>query len=121
MISYTYKDPLENGYTQVYLTKAQHQEVFPNSKPKWIDSYEYYIKDTDFLVNKFESVTCRILNWLTCPLAVLYFGVGNWKAVVKDSCKTRSKEKQQGNFVSNKVLVSSDAYKKIEEMLEYKP
>lgn len=119
-MSYTYKDPLENGYKQVYLTKAQHNEIFPNSKHKWIDSYEYYIKDTDFIVNKFESVTCRILNWLTCPLAVFYFGVSNWKSVVKDSCKTRAKEKQQGSFVSNKVWASAGAYKKVKEMLVLK-
>ena len=48
-MNYTYKSPIDSGYTQFKLTKKQHNALFKYRQIKWQDGYEYYYS----LDNKF--------------------------------------------------------------------
>lgn len=117
-MSYKYKDPISEGFAKVKFTTKQHNALFKNTQKKWFTSYEYYIREDKFVMHRFESVSAKILNWVTMPIMILFHGFANWKEVVKDSCSTKKSEKKNGSFVSDTVWAKSDLYKQIVEVLK---
>ena len=108
---YKYKNPLDLGYKKVKINKKTHDIFFPHMKARWIKRFEYYVKDSDFLIHQFDSYTCIFLNLITFPLVGLMHGFFN-KEVFRDY-KRMLFPKKNGAFVEDKIWSSSNKYQEI--------
>ncbi len=115
-MSYTYKDPLKNGYKKVKLTKKQHNKLLPNTKIKWSERYEYYISDDAFITHRFAGILWKILITITLPLWVLFHGIENFKELMNEYLDL-FKEKKVGNFLERRALAGTDRYKEIKTII----
>lgn len=108
-MAYQYIDPTLSGYRRVKLSKADHRRLLPNHPLKWHKRFEYYICDTDLLVHCFVSPPAIVLNTLLFPIALLLYGVANFKEVWRDHAKTL-RQKHYGSFTSDKVWARCEAF-----------
>jgi hypothetical protein len=111
MMAYEYKNPVELGYRKVKINKKTHNILFPNRKARWIKRFEYYVKDSDFLIHQFDSYTCIFLNIITFPLVGLMHGFFNKE--VTGEYKRMIFPKRNGSFVEDKIWSSSKMYQEI--------
>jgi hypothetical protein len=79
---------------------------------KWHNRFEYYLSDTDFLIHRFVSLPAIALNTALFPIALLAYGVANFKEVWRDHAKT-VREKHYGSFCSDKVWAGSESFAEI--------
>lgn len=63
-MTYKYESPTERGYTQIKLTKAEHNVVFKYRKKTIFRSSEYFYKDGHFIAHHFAPL------WWVCLLAI---------------------------------------------------
>lgn len=115
---YKYKNPLDLGYKKVKFNKKTHNFLFPNRRARWIKRFEYYVKDSDFLIHQFDSYTAIFLNIITFPLVGLMHGFFN-KEVLREY-KRMLFPKKNGAFVEDKIWSRSEKYKQITDILDGK-
>lgn len=108
-MTYQYKDPLTQGYRRVRLSKAQHNNLFPNRKIKWTDKYEYYLSEDMFLLHKYLSLPAVVLNILLFPISLLCFGLSNFKDVLREHKEILS-QKKYGKFSGDACYKSDEDY-----------
>lgn len=111
-MSYKYENPLDIGYRRVRFSRKDHQRLFPRRPLKWHNSFEYYLSDTDFLVHRFVSLPAVALNTLMFPVALLVYGIANFKEVWRDHAGM-VRQKHYGSFSSEKVWARSEPFAEI--------
>lgn len=110
-MAYEYKNPVELGYRKVKISKKTHNVLFPNRKAVWIKRFEYYVKDSDFLIHQFDSYKAIFLNIIAFPLVGLMQGFFN-TGVIREY-KRMIFPKKNGAFVEQKIWASSPKYHEI--------
>lgn len=105
-MGYVYKSPEGFGYRKEKVSsrkeKNQILQTLGIKNRKWMYHVEKYVKDTDIRVEVYTSTIVKVLNTLCLPLAILFFGIANWKETfftVKDSWN----EKELGKFFSYRI------------------
>lgn len=111
-MTYEYKDPSANGYRRVRLSKADHCRLFPARPMKWHNRFEYYLRDTDFLVHRFVGRTAVAISIALFPLSLLIYGVANFKEVWREHVRLVS-QKKYGSFSGDQVWARSDSFSEI--------
>ena len=102
MSNYKYVNPIDKGYIQFNLTKAQHNKLFPKQKKKWCNKYEYYYKNTHILLHEFTSTLGKITVTLLLPFMILFHGIKNTKEILIEY-KRMLNEKKYGAFISETI------------------
>lgn len=112
-MSYKYTAPEEQGYKKFKVSKQTHNSILKNWKTRWIHRYEYYIREDSVLVHQYTSVPAIVLNFLLLPVAMVVYGLSNYKDIWKDHMSYLN-EKKYGKFVSEGIWRSHspDVYEK---------
>ncbi len=118
-MEYKYKDRIEDGYKRFYLTKKEHNKLFPKRKVKWIFKYEYYISENRIILDKFTSLRAKIFNVVMFPVVIFLEGFLNFKDIARDY-KKMFNEKKYGSFSSDYVQVGCDTYDEVKKLLDSK-
>lgn len=105
MSDYIYKNPVENGYERINLTKKEHETIFkrkPNRMKK-----EYYKRGSLYKVHYFTPWWIKAINILLYPVLVSIHGLGNIKELNED-ISDLFHEKERGKFCSDSVNVKNN-------------
>ena len=99
-------------YRRVYLTKKQHNQLFPKAKRHWTKRHVYCFSEKAFLVRRFQSFKLILLCWLALPLLLVWYGPSSWKELIEEYVAYMN---QEGNgLYSDDVIWSSyDRYQPI--------
>lgn len=114
-MTYQYENPIENGYTQIYIHRKQWNKLYPHAKLHWSQYNEYYINENSLLVHKFYCIYVGYLNLLLFPCNLLVYGILNYKEVKLDTLKLIN-QKKYGAFSSN-ILWKSKFTPELEELI----
>ncbi len=104
-MTYQYKNPIENGYTRIYIPRKQWNKLYPHAKLHWSQYNEYYINENSLLVHKFYCIYVGYLNLLLFPCNLLVYGILNYKEVKLDTLKLLN-QKKYGSFSSYTIWKS---------------
>ena len=115
-MEYQYKDLLENGYKQIYLSRKEHNELFPKGRTKWSYHHDYYISDNQFIIHRTANIYAKAWYVLIFPFVVLMGGLGNIKKIISEY-KDLFFAKKRGSFVSDSCWSNTNQYKKIVEKI----
>lgn len=74
MKTFKYKSPILNGYTQIYISRKEHNNIFPKRQLKIYDKYCYYINDKNFIIERYNNMYAKICIIILFPLCILYAG-----------------------------------------------
>jgi len=114
--NYIYKNPLDKGYKQFYLTKKQHNKLFEYRQIKWHDKYEYYYNDKHILLHKFCNWKGILFTTIILPVIVLYEGVSNFKEIMIEY-KELFNQKKCGSFSGDDIWNGTDMYNKVMKVI----
>lgn len=118
-MKYQYKNPIENGYTQIYIPKKEWNKLYPYHKLRWSQYNEYYINENSLLVHKFYYTYICYINLLFLPIMLLLVGLANYKEVLNENIKFLN-QKKNGTFSSD-TLWKSKFTPELEEFInEYR-
>jgi len=117
--NYIYKNPLDQGHKQFYLTKKQHNKLFKNRQIKWYDKYEYYYNDNCILLHKFYNLKAIILSTILLPIIVLMEGLINIKETMYDY-KSLCNQKRSGSFSGDDICKGTDMYNEVMKAIKEK-
>lgn len=113
-MKYQYKDPLENGYTKIKVSKALHNSVFKYRQrtlcKDLFTKYEYCADDWSIRVEALPTLFTKSLSVLFFPLFVLYYGVGNF-GELKDELYRVLNPKETGSFCVDDI--TGEKYKEV--------
>jgi len=110
--NYIYKNPLDQGYKQFYLTKKQHNKLFEQRKIKFYHKYEYYYNDNCILLHKFCNWKGILFNTIILPIIVLMEGLANIKETMYDY-KSLCNQKKSGSFTGDDICKGTDMYNEV--------
>jgi len=116
MSNYIYTNPLDEGYKQFKLTKKQHNGLFKYRQITWRDKYEYYYNENKILIHKFANLPTIILATILFPFYLLFYGLGNFKELIKEM-KSGYNQKKYGAFSVDSTTNGSDTYKAIMKII----
>lgn len=106
---YKYECPSTRGYKKVRLTRVEHKRLFHNRPLRWHNRYEYYIRDSDFLIRRFTGIFAVFLIVLMSPVIVLFYGLANIKETF-DELKRIVMQKKYGAFSSDVIFKTSPSF-----------
>lgn len=107
-MTYEHKDPIQNGYRRVNLSRTDHNRLFPSRRTGWQHSFEYYLSETDFLLLRFVSLPAIAVNVILFPVLLVVHGVANrslWRELFD-----LFRQKASGSFSSDKVWARSNSF-----------
>ena len=104
-MKYQYENPIENGYTQIYIPRKKWNKLYPYAKLHWSQYNEYYINGNSLLIHKFYYTYICYLNLLFFPIMLLLVGLANYREVWDENIKLLN-QKKYGSFSSNTVWKS---------------
>jgi len=116
MSNYIYTNPLDKGYKQFKLTKKQHNKLFKYRQMRWCDKYEYYYNGNEILIHKFINLPTKILATILFPFYLLFYGMGNFKELIKEM-KSGYNQKKYGAFSVDSTTNGSNTYKAIMQLI----
>jgi hypothetical protein len=103
---FEYKSPIENGYKRFYLTKKDHNKLFPKRKTTILRKNEYYIlEDKQIIIHSFLSLFAKLLATITLPFAII-INLSSTKEVLGEY-KGILFQKKYGTFVSDLIVNKS--------------
>lgn len=73
-MSYEYKDPMKDGFSRVYLTKAEHKKAFPYRKKTFKNTFRYFVKGSEFIIEEHPNMLFKLLVLLLLPVAIIAVG-----------------------------------------------
>lgn len=74
-MEYTYKSPIEKGYTRIYLSKKQHKELFGlTNKISIFNKCDYFICDHAILIEERLNLLGKLYMIVIFPLLVIEEG-----------------------------------------------
>jgi hypothetical protein len=113
-MTYEYKNLIEDGYVRIYLTKKEHNIIFKNFRLKFFESAEYYHSDINgtIIIQKYISNLATLIEVILFPISLLFFGISNFKEIVKELKKLIYKKKY-GSFQQETVYKRNPEYSKI--------
>jgi hypothetical protein len=115
-MSYKYEDLTKNGYKQFYLTKKEHNGLFPRRKRTWKYRFEYYISENNIILYRFLSIWVKTLQIIGFPINIIYAGMSGFKELLKEY-RRMFFEKKCGSFTSDEIYKSSELYTIIKNKL----
>ena len=113
---YKYEDPLERGYQKIFLTKKQHNELFPKRKMRWHDKYDHYIKEDDFLMECTKNKLFIVMATLLLPLVMLLSLIQSKE--IFNEYKSLFKQKSLGNFTLDNLSSETKTFQKIRQLVK---
>ena len=100
-MTYKYKDPLENGYKKIKVSKALHNSVFKHrQRTLWKDlfeKHEYYANDWCVRVEVMPTLLAKVIVVVTFPIILLIHGVANFREL-KDEVYRFCNPRKTGEF-----------------------
>ena len=117
--NYIYKNPLDEGYKQFYLTKKQNNKIFKNRQIKLCNKYEYYYNDNCILVHKFCNWKGIIANTILLPIVILVEGIGDFKEIMIEY-KELYNQKKCGSFIQDNIYKDSNLFNEVIKVIKEK-
>ena len=108
---YKYKNPIDNGFKKVKLTKKKHNELFPNRKIIWCDKYDYWISEDTFITERTVNIFGLIVATITLPFTCL-FELKNTKENIKVYLNFFN-QKEKGKHYSEYYYKKNEVFNKI--------
>lgn len=113
MSKYVYVDPTDVGFTKVYFTKQEHNELFPSLKRNVIIHYDYYISDNKLILHRVASrlwVTIMTIGFpIVLLIATVSYGLSNLRELYNEYYELYN-QKRLGRFLSEEYWSNSDTY-----------
>lgn len=113
-MTYTYKEPAGE---KVHFTKEQHRVLFPQRQRNLFKRYDYYLSNDRLEIQQLPTVLTKALVVITLPIALLLYGVANYKEVIYET-KHILQPKKYGAFVSDVIWERYETYEKARKMLD---
>ena len=112
MDKYKYKDPVDNGYKKIFLSKKNHNAIFQKRKIDFFHHYDYYIKNDCFILHRTFNLKGKIALTFTLPIFII-LNLSEAKETFIDYWKMLF-SKKYGRFTSdmitNKIIIDKIAY-----------
>lgn len=96
-MTYTYRDPLLDGYRRANLPRKVHDRFFRYRKRNWRTRVEYYVREDRILVQYFVSRPMVVLGLLAASLVFALYGIANNE--VWDEYRRVLNQKKYGSFM----------------------
>lgn len=113
-MTYKYKDPLENGYKKITVSKALHNSVFKyRQRSLWknlFTKYEYYANDWCIQVEVLPTLFAKVIVIVTFPVTLLVHGIANFTEI-KDEVYRFCNPKKTGSFIVD--AITGEKYKEV--------
>lgn len=113
-MTYEYKEPLQNGYRKIRVSKSLHNSVFKYRKRTfWTSLFKkhgYYANDWCIRVEVFPTLFAKAIVLMSFPLLLLLHGVSNY-GEIKDEVYRFCNPKKSGSFAVDDI--TGDDYKEI--------
>ena len=113
-MTYEYKEPLQNGYRKIKVSKSLHNSVFKYRKRTlWkslFTKHEYYANDWCIRVEVFPTLFAKLIVLTSFPFLLLLHGVSNYSEI-KNEVYSFCNPKKSGEFAVDDI--TGDQYKKI--------
>lgn len=100
-----------------YMSKKEHNRLFPRRKQKWFRSYQYYMSPYRIELRTYLNIFGKITNTLFMPIVILLEGLQSIPELFKDCYKIWFQEKTK-TYVCDYATSGSDVYKEIKMLLE---
>lgn len=103
---YTYKSPLDQGYTKIKVSKDKHNQVFIYQQRTFFKSlvskYDYFSKGNEVIAENVPTLFGKVLTVLLFPVFLILGGVFNYKELIDDT-KRILFPRRYGSFTRNTV------------------
>jgi hypothetical protein len=102
-----YKNPEDNGFQRVKLSKKQHNALFPHRKITWKCVFDVYLSEDKLVLQSRVRLLLKMFAVIIFPWMVLTEGL-------KDSIQIYSDlfyEKEKGSFIEESIWANTDKYK----------
>lgn len=119
---YEYREPTENGYKRVHLSRKHHNMLFKyrqiGLRKLIFARYEYYLSDKTFLMYCFTSKVGIAVATLMFPLNVVIHGIGNIGELITEYRRLYN-QKKYGAFTSDSAYSGSNRFEEIKKYATY--
>lgn len=96
-MKYIYKNPLEQGYIKIKLSKEEHERIFGSRDIAF--RYEYYESKYDFMYEGYIKLWLKIIIVILYPIRLLIDGLQEFREINKD-ISNLFHERERGRFYS---------------------
>lgn len=107
----------EEEAIRFYMSKKEHNRLFPRRKRRWFRSYKYYMSSYKIELRTYLNIFGKIINTIFVPVAIIMEGLNSTPEILKDCYKTWFQEKTK-TYVCDYATCGSDVYKEIKTVLE---
>jgi len=98
---YKYKNKIDMGYKQIFLSRKNHNELFSKRRIKFFQKYEYYIQDNSFIMERYINIFGKVIMTFLFPVTV-FLSLKDIKKITREYAGLL-KQKKYGSFVSDSV------------------
>lgn len=96
-MKYVYKNPLEQGYIKIKLSKKEYERIFGSYDIAF--RYEYYESKYDFMYESYTKWWFKIIIIILYPIRLLIEGLQGFREINKD-ISDLFHERERGHFYS---------------------
>ena len=95
-------------YTRMYMSNKDFELIYPRRKIKASQSLEYYVNDSEIVIEYHTQLWVKVLNTLLFPLLILFNGLRNFKDVCLE-IRNLWFEGEYGHFSSDIIYKNHNA------------
>ena len=107
----------EEEAVRFYMSKKEHNRLFPRRKRKWFRFYQYYMSPYRIELRTYLNIFGKITNTLFIPIVILLEGLQSIPELFKD-CYQMWFQENTKTYVCDYATSGSDVYKEIKMLLE---
>lgn len=116
MSKYKYKNPVDQGFKKVRVSRKQFKEILPKKQNNIFLKKEFYINEHCVLVENSYSLLGRVLIFVLIPATALMEGLVEFR--LKDELNQVFRQKEKGKyFIDNYFKIdggfSAEVYNKV--------
>lgn len=87
-------------YTQMYMSNKDFELIYPKRKIKASQSLEYYVNDSEIVIEYHTQLWVKLLNTVLFPVLILLNGIRNFKGICIE-IRDLWQERKRGKFSSD--------------------